>query len=66
MSNKRFRDANGNLTMPSEKIAEATWEEANEFTTRQTAGIVTGEKILCFSFWKRWGMVMTPDGYFQE
>lgn len=31
MSNKRFRDTNGNLTMPSEEIAEATWEEAKSY-----------------------------------
>ena len=31
VSNKRFRDTNGNLTMPSEEIAEATWEEAKSY-----------------------------------
>ena len=31
MSTKRFRDADGNLTMPSEEIAEATWEEAKSY-----------------------------------
>ena len=65
MSNKRFRDTNGNLTMPSEEIAEATWEEAKSYYQADCRYRYREENFVLLVL-EEVGVVMTPRWLFSR